>query len=725
MRTKKLILMIIIINLMLCMFNNHSLAYRLLSTNKNYQINIKNSMIYKTEVFGDPFGREDLPDKGFYKTEEGFVENEKGEKGEYAHIGFNFDEFAITNDRYFRQHDRRGNVFDQNYANVVWQDILPEALKSWNDIIKNPVLLNYMLTTNFYDEDHVTGGKTDTGFNLLKLFNIPEGSTDYSEIFRKAWVLTTPDTGSAHIRLRYNDTNWNTIRIPAIPTIECIMTAEADKEAIETGKTESVTVKIDTSHSYWVMADQESKNISVRRYWAGTSPDKVESEIVTTQDNVCYITLHNVSPNTMIYVWSSVTSHEIETLGFNGTDEAVATLFVGEISSSGAMVSGNRGRDEQFTSPETQVVIKADPRGNERFDVSQGIPSGEPLYVNILASEYLYRLGVRQVTGSVTDTVTVYHPDEEGNIVESQESFTRSYSYYEITSLEVYAIKSATLVNGALPGGKITITPSAAYKRPDVEFVDIADHVSTGSSSYATTYDTTPEGIRAAASSSLPTLTVKNDILKINGKVIMSEHGFYSERLKPGLTNSDALFQSGLKIPPEVLNQTYATTGTITYERVYSVNPRGAQEMTFPLEGNSVSVHTPVCIDMTISDEDAYNQKPNPNEEISGLVLARPFTVSLSNQGPHRNIPGYGTRDYSAYVKNRQIRFDFDVYLGTDREGVFLKGNTWHSLNDLGIDTRQDKITFYVPTWVDEGIHEIEVRSLATNDNSNGSKTEE
>jgi len=43
----------------------------------------------------------------------------------------------------------------------------------------------------------------------------------------------------------------------------------------------------------------------------------------------------------------------------------------------------------------------------------------------------------------------------------------------------------------------------------------------------------------------------------------------------------------------------------------------------------------------------------------------------------------------------------------------------------LGIDTRQDKITFYVPTWVDEGIHEIEVRSLATNDNSNGSKTEE
>ncbi|SHJ60896.1 hypothetical protein SAMN05444373_10902, partial [Thermoclostridium caenicola] len=593
-------------------------------------LNINISLRYKTEVFGDPFGRADLPDKGFLEDKEnGWMTNEKGIRGEYAYLGYNYKDYPITNDRYFQGYDKRGNVFTQNYNNVEWQEI-PNAWESWREISQNPILLNYMLTTNFYDEDHVTAGKTDTGLNLLKLFKIPEGSTDYSEIFRKAWVLTTPDTGSAHIRLRYNDTNWNTIRIPAIPTIKCIMTAEADKKAIETGKTESVTVKIDTSHSYWVMADQESKNISVRRYWAGTSPDKVESEVVTTQDNVCYITLHNVSPNTMIYVWSSVTSHEIETLGFNGTDEAVATLFVGEISSSGAMVSGNRGRDEQFTSPETQVIIKADPRGNERFDVSQGIPSGEPLYVNILASEYLYRLGVRQVTGSVTDTVTVYHPDEEGNIVESQESFTRSYSYYEITSLEVYAIKSATIVNEALPGGKITFTPSAAYKRPNVEFVDIADHVSTGSSSYATTYDTTPEGIRAAAASSLPTLTVKNDILKINGKVIMSEHGFYSERLKPELTNSDALFQSGLRIPPEVLNQTYATTGTITYERVYSVNPRGAQEMTFPLEGNPVSVHTPVYIDISISDEDAYNQKPNPNEEISGLVLARPFTVSLS-----------------------------------------------------------------------------------------------
>lgn len=658
-------------------------------------------------------------------TEDGWMTNEQGIKGEYAYLGYNYLDQPITNDRYFRRQNRRGKVFDQNYTNVEWQDILPKAQESWEGIRNDAVLLNYILTTNFFDDDHVTEGKTDTGYNLLKLFKIPEGSTDYSEIYRKAWVLTTPDTGSAYIKLTYNNTNWNTLRIPAIPTIECIMTAEADKKAIETGKKEDVTIRIDTSHSYWVMADKESKEISKRQYWAGTSPDKVASEVVTTKDDVCYITLHNISPNTMIYVWSSVTSEEIESLGFNGTDEAVATLFVGEITPMGLAGTGDRTMEEQYTSPDTQVIIKADPRGNEKFDVSKGIPSGETLYANILTSDYLCRLGIREVTGSVTETVTVYHPDEEGNIVSTDETFTRSYSYKEITSLEVYAVKSATLVNGALPGGKITLTPSAAYSRPDVEYIDIQDHVSTGGSSYVQSNETTAEGVHAAASSGLSALITQNDVLKINGKVILGEHGYYPERLKPELTNSNVLFQSGLKIPPEVLNQAYPTTGTITYERIYAVNPRGEQEMTFPLAGNPVSVHTPVCIDMSVSDDDEHNQKPEPIESISGLVLARPFTVSLSNRGAHRDIPGYGTRDYSAYVKDRQIRFGFDVYLGSDREGTFLRGNTWHSLKNLGIGTQKDKITFYLPTWVDEGVYELEVRSLAANDATEGSSAEE
>ena len=680
------------------------------------------SMRYKTEVFGKPFG-------DFLVDEiDGWMKNDEDVRGEYEYLGYNYYDEKITNDRYFNKLVRRGNVFDQNYTGVEWQEIIPDAPKSWQRLEQDPVLLKYILSTNFYDDDHVTEGKTDTGYNLLRLFEIPEGSDDYTEIYMKAKVLTTPETGSGYIYLRYNNTNWNTLRIPAIPRIECIMTAEADKTAIETGKTESVTIKIDTSYSYWVMADKERKDISRRRYWAGAG-SRVESEIVTTAGEVdtYYITLHNISPNTMIYVWSSVTSDEIESLGFNGTDEAEATLFIGEITPAGPTGAGSTGNiEDQFTMPETQAIIKADPRGNERFDVFKGIPSSETLYANIITSEYLYRLSAERISGSVSDTVTVYHPDEEGNIVSTDISFTRGYSYIDINSLEVYAIKNATLVNGALPGGRIVLTPSSAYKKPDVEFTDIQNHVSTGSSSLVMTYSTDPDEIRAVAYSNLPSLSVRSDALKINGKVIISESGsFFPERLKPEKTSSNALFQSGLKIPPEVMNQTYDTTGTITYERIYAVNPRGEQEITVPISGNPVSVHTPVCIDMSISDDAEHNQKPRPIEGISGLVLARPFTVTLSNKGSHRDIPGYGTRDYTAYVKDRQIRFGFDTYLGTGRDGIFLEGDKWHSLKDLGIDNSQNEITFYTPLWVDEGVYEIEVRTLAINDSSNGRYVEE
>ena len=76
-------------------------------------------------------------------------------------------------------------------------------------------------------------------------------------------------------------------------------------------------------------------------------------------------------------------------------------------------------------------------------------------------------------------------------------------------------------------------------------------------------------------------------------------------------------------------------------------------------------------------------------------------------------------------MKDRHIRFGFDTYLGSSREGIFLKGDTWHSLNDLGIGSGQDEITFYTPFWVDEGVYEIEVRTLAINDSGNGRHVEE
>ena len=52
----------------------------------SYAINIKTSMKYKTEVFGDPFG-DFLVD-----AEDGWMVNEQGVKGEYKYLGYNYEE---------------------------------------------------------------------------------------------------------------------------------------------------------------------------------------------------------------------------------------------------------------------------------------------------------------------------------------------------------------------------------------------------------------------------------------------------------------------------------------------------------------------------------------------------------------------------------------------------------------------------------------------------------
>jgi len=183
---KKLSVFVLIILVFSNCFICSGQIYHEKSKYDNYAINIYTSMKYKTEVFGNPFG-DFLED-----AEDGWMVNEQGVKGEYKYLGYNYKEEKITNDRYFSKLGKRGKVFDKDYTNVEWQDVLPDALMSWESIRNDNSLLMYILTTNFYDEDHPTKGITDTGFNLLKLFKIPEGSTDYSEIFRKAVVLTTP-----------------------------------------------------------------------------------------------------------------------------------------------------------------------------------------------------------------------------------------------------------------------------------------------------------------------------------------------------------------------------------------------------------------------------------------------------------------------------------------------------------------------------------------------------
>ena len=142
--------------------------------------------------------------------------------------------------------------------------------------------------------------------------------------------------------------------------------------------------------------------------------------------------------------------------------------------------------------PTVSAVIQADSRGAEKFDVLQGIPTSESLYVNALAKSYLYRSTFTETTGtkqypiqvskSYTLTWTETHPgppDANGNsttitvprsdtqTVTKNYSIERKYSFWTIQNLEVYGIQKATVSNYALPSGTVTLVPSG-YTPPTV-----------------------------------------------------------------------------------------------------------------------------------------------------------------------------------------------------------------------------------------------------------------
>ena len=104
-----------------------------------------------------------------------------------------------------------------------------------------------------------------------------------------------------------------------------------------------------------------------------------------------------------------------------------------------------------------------------------------------------------------------------------------------------------------------------------------------------------------------------------------------------------------------------------------------------------------------------------PTEPVQ-LVLAG-LPASGSTSGEHLNIPGYaqnGTMDCRKYTRDRQVRFPFDVYIGTDEplNSCFVPKDTWYS---IPMTAAYDEMDIFIPTWVPEGNHTVQFREIAVN----------
>lgn len=412
------------------------------------------------------------------------------------------------------------------------------------------------------------------------------------------------------------------------------------------------------------------------------------------------------------------------------------------------------GTDEHWEvmDPDAMGVLWADQRGAEKFDVRKGIPTSESLYVNALSKEYLYRnqfteiSGTRQYPIQVSKTYTLRWkeirsgpPDADGNrttitvprsdtkTVTKRYTIERKYSYWVITRLEVYGIQKAIFTNYALPSGTVTVQPGG-YTPPSVTAIhdtSLDAHITDPVYSNVTLQGETISGgssrpsvpnedWKNKAEKAIGKIKVKNDSLIFNGITVMDNRMVEETAPAPGaipnppMIGQDVLYGKGYMIDSSKSNKiNQPSSGTIFYSLVKGIN--GGADQSFPIKGiNTVTVHTPVVNVASVSDDKAHNQKTQSTAGRSALILDRPFTVTIPTSGQHRDITGYGNRDYEKYTRDKQVWFPFDVY-NADRS-AFIPKETWTS-----IPVGQSRTTFFLPVWVDEGNYGVLFRTFAEN----------
>lgn len=407
---------------------------------------------------------------------------------------------------------------------------------------------------------------------------------------------------------------------------------------------------------------------------------------------------------------------------------------------------------KEYEETDPTGTIGADTRGNEAFDVTEGIPGTESLYANVFTSKYLagstftrkygtkiYDVDVKK-TYELRWTTTEKDPKtEEEKVTNHSSSRTmtytyqveRKYSYWIISSLGVYGIDKAVLQNKALPGGSVTLTPTG-YTIPTVSYSHeeseekhlkepkIVDVIIPKETLTATgTEPVIPtENFKTEAEAKVDKIKCKNDSLIFNGKTIMSnaekeEKTDAPEELPSGLEEigEDVLYKSGVTIAGTLANGDYESIGTVSYKPIVTLNPSEV-ETTYELSDiNNVVVHTPTVCDAQVQNNISDNQLITPDKSRASLILDRPFNVTLPTTGSHRYIKGYGYNDYGKYIASRQVNFPFGVYLGSTSSGTYVSANTWISVTE--------STQFFLPTWVNEGKYTISFRSIAINTYAN------
>lgn len=407
--------------------------------------------------------------------------------------------------------------------------------------------------------------------------------------------------------------------------------------------------------------------------------------------------------------------------------------------------------DGKYMDPLVSAAIKAEPRGNERFDVLRGIPTSESLYGQVGSRNYLFQHKFVKMAGTCTYRVDVkktytlkWNPGKtttgpDGTLKQQPDLQTetetkvytvtveRPYSFWAIDTLHVFHIDKVSLVNDALPNGRIHIMPirytppryvaatrGRYYAAAHPGIVTAAPEMKTGGRTKPIITDD-ENTLKLYAERAVGQIEVENDYLQFNDLTIIddrrvTENGPTPRQIPtPTFIGTDVLYSPGNKIPSSKVNRVNTpSSGNITY-KLMSGNINGGQDQSYPISDiNPITVHTPVVMYSKVSDDRAYNQKTNPNPKQASFILGRPFAVYMPTSGQHLDLLGYGKRSYAKYVRTKEVKFPFDAY-SFDRS-LFYPKHTW-----IQVPVYQERVDFFLPVWVNEGNYTIKFRTTAEN----------
>jgi len=409
--------------------------------------------------------------------------------------------------------------------------------------------------------------------------------------------------------------------------------------------------------------------------------------------------------------------------------------------------------------------MAADPNGkitesheSSQFNVLKyGIPSSEFLKVNGQSEKYLADYRYTGMSGTTTYAFSVTkdylyrweetsEPDDDGKTVTTvnyehirvevpvQDPY--NISYWLVGHLNVYAFMDAVFRNYALPNGQVTVQnlqrPTASGTHNPSTDAHVFPKSCEGVYLGVDNIDGEPSGgpsedISGAADMGSRPPDVKNDFVNVDGNISMRDDLVSLD----GPTPTDVprapqvpVAQTSLLIDPLKVNK-WQTPSSITanYQSIFTLNTSGSSLSVTgnsPTKINTVTVHTPVVMYARASDDKEHDQRTEPptrstpaNSDVDrhAFILDRPFSVSLPTNGQHLDVgmaPGYGNRDFAKYVREKQVKFPFDVYTET-KQGFYPK-ETW-----ITVPTPIETVNFFLPVWVPEGQYTVDYRTVAIN----------